>query len=68
MADYDDDYGYGQEDEIEYNYDDYIPDEDNNDGGLNFEDMFLEAESANNIDGFKQLIELEKDNSSSCQW
>lgn len=65
-----DDYDYAaEEDIIEYNGDDYdIPMEDNQ-CGINLEDMFISAESSTNPeDEFIQIIELEKDNSTDCKW
>jgi hypothetical protein len=57
MSDYDDDYN----DDIDYNPDEYEEPDNNN---LNLEDMYIEAENNDDIDLFKQIIELERDNSS----
>jgi COP9 signalosome complex subunit 2 len=68
MADYDD-YGYGEEDIIDYNADEYEMQQDDNGCGINFEDMFISAETSTNpIEEYKQIIELEKDNSTECIW
>ena len=63
MSDYDD-YGYGaEEDIIDYDAGDYQIPEDDNQCGINFEDMLIAAEScADPISEYKQIIELEKDN------
>ena len=69
MSDEYDDYGQGQEDEIVYDSYDYnLPAED--EGGINLEDMFLviDPNSSNAIPEYKQVIELEKDNSTNCVW
>jgi hypothetical protein len=69
MDDYDYDYGGGEEDIIDYNPDDYMMQQDDNGCGINFEDMFISAESATDRDfEYRQIIELEKDNSSDCKW
>jgi hypothetical protein len=63
MSDYEDNYN----EDIEYNpdiYDDYLQ----NDDGVNLEDMYIEAENSNDIERFKQLIELERDNSTTYHW
>jgi hypothetical protein len=62
----DDDYNY-DEPEIVYNPDEVIFD-DNEDMGLNYEDLFLEAQYALDIDKFREIISLEKDNSDSSEW
>lgn len=60
MSDYEDDYN---NDDIDYNPDDYDDMDQNND--LNLEDMYIEAENNEDIEAFKQIIELERDNGSS---
>lgn len=63
MSDYGDEYN----EDIEYNpdqYDEYPQ----NDDGINLEDMYIEAENSNDIERFKQLIELERDNASTHHW
>jgi hypothetical protein len=69
MGDYDYDPDYMQED-VEIDYPDHYPDADNygNEDGINYEDMFIEAESANTPDKYLEIIDLEKDNSSDCKW
>lgn len=65
----DDDYDYQAPDEemnISYNEEYYEPQ--NDETGLNYEDMFIEAEGSKDINKYKEIIELEKDNSSTCQW
>lgn len=67
MSDYDyDDYGVNDgEDEIVYpDYD--MPQEEET--GINFEDLLIEAKSDNDANKFKEIIELEKDNSSTCHY
>lgn len=57
------DYG----DDIDYDPDGIIIDENYDcDNGINFEDMFLQARG--DIDLYKELISLEKDNSTTSQW
>lgn len=60
MSDYDD---YN---DIEYNPDEYdeIPQND----GINLEDMYIEAENSNDIEKFRQVIELERDEGKSYIW
>lgn len=58
MSDYEDDYN----DDIEYNPDEYNDEEEQN-NDLNLEDMYIEAEHNEDIAQFKQIIELERDNS-----
>lgn len=70
MAEYDD-YEYQEEDIIDYDEHNYGYDMagDDNNCGINFEDMFISAESSDNpIEEYRQIIELEKDNSTECIW
>jgi COP9 signalosome complex subunit 2 len=62
MSDYGD---YG--DDIDYDPDGIIVDENyDGDNGINFEDMFLQARGDVNL--YRELISLEKDNSTGFQW
>lgn len=55
-----------QEEDIDYNPDEY---EDMGDqGALNLEDIFMEADNASDIDKFKEVIELERDNAMTHHW
>ena len=55
------------EDQIEYNEDEYIPQED--EGGLNLEDNYLQAENADDkIQAYKDIIDLEISNSDERKW
>ena len=55
------------EDQIEYNEDEYIPQED--EGGLNLEDNYLQAENADDkIQAYKDIIDLELSNSDERKW
>jgi hypothetical protein len=65
MGDDYEDYG-NADDEIEYNPDEYQNYGGEDEGGINFDDMFLEAENANSLDKYHEIIELEKDNSQTC--
>ncbi len=59
---------YDEDDQIDYNEDEYMPQEDE-DGGLNLEDNFLTAENADDpIQAYKEVIELEISNSSEHKW
>lgn len=62
--DYDDDMGM---DEIDYNPDEEVYQQDDN--GLNLEDNFIVAEQSDNpIQAYKEIIELEISNSSEHKW
>lgn len=64
----DDDYDYAAEEDI-IEYGDYdVMDAGDGDTGINFEDMFIEAENSNNPEKYHEIIELEKDNSGQCKW
>ena len=61
MSDYEDD---GNDDEIDYNPEEDIPQDDEDNGGLNLEDNFLQAENAEDqIQAYKDIIDLEISNS-----
>ena len=64
MSDVDD---YGDDDQIDYNEDEYIPQED--EGGLNLEDNYLQAENADDpIQAYRDVIDLEISNSDERKW
>ena len=59
---------YDEEDQIEYDENEYMPQEDE-DGGLNLEDNFLTAEHSDDpIQAYKEVIELEISNSNEHKW
>jgi hypothetical protein len=59
---------YDEEDQIEYDENEYMPQEDE-DGGLNLEDNFLTAEHSDDpIQSYKEVIELEISNSNEHKW
>ena len=63
MSDYEDD-----DEQIDYNGDEYVPQEDE-DGGLNLEDNFLQAENSDDpIQAYKDVIDLEISNSNEHKW
>lgn len=62
MSDYED---YGDEDIIDYDENEYLENAENE---INYEDIFLEASTSKDISKFNELIELEKDNSTSCDY
>lgn len=68
MSDYyDDEYANDYNDadiEINYGYDDHV----DQDQGINFEDMIIEAKSENQPSKFREIIELEKDNATTCHF
>ena len=56
------------DDQIDYNEDEYVP-QDEEDGGLNLEDNYLQAENAEDpIQAYKDIIDLEISNSSEHKW
>ena len=58
---------YGDDDQIDYNEDEYIPQED--EGGLNLEDNYLQAENADDpIQAYRDVIDLEISNSDERKW
>jgi len=66
MSDYEDD---GNDDEIDYNPEEDIPQDDEDNGGLNLEDNFLQAENAEDqIQAYKDIIDLEISNSNEKKW
>jgi COP9 signalosome complex subunit 2 len=68
MADYEyDEYG-GGDDDIEYDPNEHEEPQVNEDQGINFEDMFIMAESGHDPGKFLEIIELERDMSSTCDW
>lgn len=69
MGDYDYDADYQVEEDV-IDYPDDYPDAGNygNEDGLNYEDMFIEAESVNTPEKYLEIIDLEKDNSSEVKW
>ena len=55
------------DDQIDYNEDEYIPQED--EGGLNLEDNYLQAENADDpIQAYRDVIDLEISNSDERKW
>ena len=66
MSDYEDD---GGDDEIDYNPEEDMPQDDEDNGGLNLEDNFLQAENAEDqIQAYKDIIDLEISNSNEKTW
>ena len=66
MSDYEDE---GGDDEIDYNPEEDIPQDDEDNGGLNLEDNFLQAENAEDqIQAYKDIIDLEISNSNEKKW
>ena len=66
MYDYEDD---GGDDEIDYNPEEDIPQDDEDNGGLNLEDNFLQAENAEDqMQAYKDIIDLEISNSNEKKW
>jgi COP9 signalosome complex subunit 2 len=66
-----DDYDYQapEDDIIEYEEDPYAAGNYEEEAGINLEDMYISAEhSMDPISEYRQIIELEKDNSSKCIW
>jgi COP9 signalosome complex subunit 2 len=62
-------YDYDNQPEIDYDdeYDPYANQDQDN--GINFEDMFISAEfAADPVSDYLNVIELEKDNSTGCSW
>ena len=58
---------YGDDDQIDYNEDEYIPQED--EGGLNLEDNYLQADNADDpIQAYRDVIDLEISNSDERKW
>jgi hypothetical protein len=58
---------YGDDDQIDYNEDEYIPPED--EGGLNLEDNYLQAENAEDqVQAYRDVIDLEISNSDERKW
>ena len=56
MSDYEDD---GGDDEIDYNPEEDMPQDEEDNGGLNLEDNFLPAENAEDqIQAYKDIIDL----------
>ena len=56
------------DDQIDYNEDEYVP-QDEEDGGLNLEDNYLQAENAEDpIQAYKDIIDLEISNSTEHKW
>lgn len=64
-----DDYDYMPEDDIiDYDPDQYLVNQ-NEEGGINLEDLFISAESSGDpVAEYYQIIELENDNSTGCIW
>ena len=59
---------YDEDEQIDYNEDEYVQPEDD-DGGLNLEDNYLQAENADDpIQAYKDLIDLETSNSDEHKW
>ena len=55
-------------DDIDYNADEYVP-QDEEDGGLNLEDNYLQAENADDpVQAYKDIIDLEISNSDERKW
>ena len=66
MSDYE---GDDQDDEIDYNPEEDMPQDDEDNGGLNLEDNFLQAENADDqIQAYKDIIDLEISNSNEKKW
>ncbi len=63
------DYGDDDEPEIDYNPEEDMPQDDEDNGGLNLEDNFLQAENADDqIQAYKDIIDLEISNSNEKKW
>ena len=66
MSDYDDN---DDGDEIDYNPEEDMPQDDEDNGGLNLEDNFLQAEnSEDQVQAYKDIIDLEISNSNEKKW
>ena len=66
MSDYEGDEG---DDEIDYNPEEDIPQDEDDNGGLNLEDNFLQAENAEDqVQAYKDIIDLEISNSNEKTW
>ena len=66
MSDYEDE---GGDDEIDYNPEEDMPQDDEDNGGLNLEDNFLQAENAEDqVQAYKDIIDLEISNSNEKTW
>ena len=66
MSDYEDE---GGDDEIDYDPEGDIPQDDEDNGGLNLEDNFLQAENAEDqVQAYKDIIDLEISNSNEKKW
>jgi iron-sulfur cluster repair protein YtfE (RIC family) len=58
-----------QEDEIYYNPDEYeYRPEDEDRIQINYEDLFIEAHNSGDLEKYKEIISLEKDNSDQFEW
>ena len=56
------------DDQIDYNADEYVP-QDEEEGGLNLEDNYLQAENADDpVQAYKDIIDLEISNSDERKW
>ena len=67
MSDYEDE--NGDDDQIDYDPDAMMQDEANDEDAFNLENNFIEAEHSDNpIEAYTQIIEIERDNSSSFTW
>jgi hypothetical protein len=65
MSDYED----NDNDEIDYNPEEDMPQDDEDNGGLNLEDNFLQAEnSEDQVQAYKDIIDLEISNSNEKKW
>ena len=63
------DYGDEEEPEIDYNPEEDMPQDDEDNDGLNLEDNFLQAENADDqIQAYKDIIDLEISNSNEKKW
>ena len=66
MSDYEDE---GVDDEIDYDPEGDMPQDDEDNGGLNLEDNFLQAENAEDqVQAYKDIIDLEISNSNEKTW
>ena len=66
MSDYEDNV---DDDEIDYNPEEDIPQDEEDNGGLNLEDNFLQAENAEDqVQAYKDIIDLEISNSNEKKW
>ena len=66
MSDYEGDDG---DDEIDYNPEEDMPQDEDDNGGLNLEDNFLQAENAEDqVQAYKDIIDLEISNSNEKTW